>query len=63
MLAEQLGNLAAAEYHFEQQLTLAPAIRQSGDNGLEHAARYTDVMKVRTLSNQLSRDTVCLFTK
>lgn len=46
MLAQQLGDLEAAEHHYEQQLSLiAPGSMPDGDSS-EHAAAYVDVMKV-----------------
>lgn len=49
MLAQQLGDLGAAEHHYEQQLGLVVPATEPDDNSADHAAAYTDVMKVLCL--------------
>lgn len=47
MLAEQLGDLQAAEGHYEQHLALASILEPPDAPGPERAAAYASVMKVQ----------------
>ena len=47
MLAEQLGDLQAAEQHYEANLALAARPEAAEAQALGRAAAFTNVMKVR----------------
>ena len=47
MLAQQLGDLEAAECHYEQQLALLTSGEELAAGSPDQAADYTDVMKVK----------------